>query len=248
MRELALWLRPPGWPALPEAVRPRVRALATFAIVAQLVFVASWLVGGALEPGYSHTQMYISELGRAGAAHPWIFDAGDVVFGAGIIALGLALAPGLRSRPWWWAAPALFVAAGVLVVLVAPLQLDCAPSVDRVCRAREAAGALSWHHYGHGWATFVASVLLLLTPFALARAEWPSRLARGTLAGGTIAVLLYLVPLIAGRSEANVGTGQRLSLLVVHCWVTACAVTLVVEASPGWPPRTAGLPADAQPV
>lgn len=237
IRAIALWLRPAGWPALPDAVRGRVRALGWFAVAAQFFFVACWIVAGALEPGYSPVHMYVSELGRRGAANPWIFDLSTVVLGAGLMAIGLAILPGLRGRPWGWAAPALFAAAGVLTILVGPLRLDCAASVSHICSVRQAAGTLSWHHYAHLWLSLAIQVLLLLTPFALARAEWPSRLGVLTLAGGLEAAFLLAVAFAFHSNQgASVGLWQRVGLLIVHGWVVACATAVIVEASPGWPP------------
>ena len=100
MRALALWLRPPDWQALPDAVRPRVRALAWFAIATQVLFVVGWVAGGLLEHGYSPTRDYISELGRDGAAHPWTFQVATVIWGLGFIAL--APRPPLASVSIVW--------------------------------------------------------------------------------------------------------------------------------------------------
>ncbi len=246
LRELALWLRPPGWPAIPDAVRGRLRALAWLAIAAQAVFVAAWIVAGALEPRYSQLRMYVSELGRRGAAHPWIFDVAVAVWGVGFLAIGIAMLPALDGRPWRRVAPGLFVFAGVLAIALGPLRLDCASTINHVCFAREKAGSLSWREYGHAWVSFVLEGVLLLTPFALARSLWPGRLARLTLLGGaTIAVILlvlFSVGLSAGAHThhgAFTGLWQRTALLVVHIWVTLCAAALIIEASPGWPPAGA---------
>jgi hypothetical membrane protein len=73
LRSVALWLRPAGWPLLPAAARPRTLLLAWAAILAQVVFLGGWVLAGALEPHYSADRQYISELGRNGAANPWIF-------------------------------------------------------------------------------------------------------------------------------------------------------------------------------
>jgi hypothetical protein len=100
LRNVALWLRPVGWPLLPDAVRRRTLLLAWAAILAQVVFVGGWVLAGALEPGYSHVREYISELGRHGAAHPWIFTVFVGIWGLGFIALAVALVPSLRTRPW----------------------------------------------------------------------------------------------------------------------------------------------------
>ena len=230
LSELAETLRPPGWPALSLRDRPRVLALAWFAVAAQGLFVAGWIVAGALEPGYSPVHMYVSELGRHGAAHPWIFDVSVVLLGAGLVALGFAMVPGLRTRPAWWLAPALFVLAGVLMMLEAPLRLDCAASVDHLCAARQSAGSLSWRHYGHQGVSFAIVAALVLTPFALAHAEWPSRLGRLTLRAGIVAAILWAVSLSPHGSNDSAGLWQRVGLLIVHGWVFACAGALILEA------------------
>lgn len=144
--------------------------------------------------------------------------------------------PTLRPRPWGWAAPALFVMAGILAMLDAPLRLDYAVSVNYVCAAKQAAGTLSWRHYGHQWASLGLVATLALTPLALARAEWPSRLASLTLAGRSRGVAVGAVVHRHDDHSAHAGLGQRIGLLVVHGWVLLCAVTLLIEASPGWPP------------
>jgi hypothetical protein len=190
--------------------------------------------------------MYVSELGRRGASHPWIFDASVVVLGAGFVALGIAMALALRTRPWGWATPALFVLAGVFAMLDAPLRLDCAISVNHVCHAQQAAGDLSWRHYGHQWASFGVVAALVLTPFSLARAEWPSRLARLTLGAGVVGAALWGRSFLGHSDGGHVGLWQRIGLLIVHWWVLSCAAALILEASPGWPragelPRTADL-------
>jgi hypothetical protein len=220
-----------------------VRALAWFAIAAQAVFVAGWIVAGALEPGYSNLRMYVSELGRRGAAHPWIFDVAVATWGIGFITLGIAILPALAWRPWRRVAPSLFVLAGLLALALGPLRLDCASTANHLCYVQEKAGSLSWREYGHAWVSFALEAVLLLTPFALARSLWPGRLARSTLLGGAmVAVILFVlfsIGLSAGAHThhgALTGLWQRIALLVVHVWVALCAAALIVEASPGWPP------------
>jgi hypothetical protein len=63
LRSVALWLRPAGWPLLPDAVRRRTLLLAWVAILAQAVFLGGWVLAGILEPHYSAVRQYISELG-----------------------------------------------------------------------------------------------------------------------------------------------------------------------------------------
>ncbi|HEY7934961.1 MAG TPA: DUF998 domain-containing protein [Solirubrobacteraceae bacterium] len=240
--ELLLWLRPAGWEELGEPPRGRVRALSLFAICAQVLFIAGWIIAGALEHGYSPVRMYVSELGRRGAAHPWIFDVSILVWGAGFVALGLALAVVLRTRPWALVAPGLFVLAGICAMLDAPFRLDCASTISHLCKAREIAGRLSWREYGHIWASFGIEAALLLTPFALARALWPGRLARLVLFGAlAVALLLAVLMLLGGWVGAHNSHGghgglwQRAWMGVVHVWVLLCASALILQASHGWP-------------
>jgi uncharacterized protein DUF998 len=112
---------------------------------------------------------YISERGRHGAAHPWIFVTFVGIWGLGFISLAVAVVPSLRTRPWPLAMPLMCVLAGVCAILVGPLHVDCSPTVSAVCKSREAAGLLSWHHYAHEWVSLAIKVSLLLTGFAFAR-------------------------------------------------------------------------------
>jgi hypothetical membrane protein len=105
IRDVALWLRPAEWPLLPDATRRRTWLLAWAAILAQVVFAGGWALGGALEPHYSAVRQYISELGRHGAAHPWIFVSFMAIWGVGFVALALAIVRSLRTRPWPLAMP-----------------------------------------------------------------------------------------------------------------------------------------------
>jgi hypothetical protein len=210
-----------------------VRLLAWFAIAAQALFIAGWIVAGVLEPGYSPVHMYVSELGRRAAAHPWIFDLSTTVWGLGFIALGVALRPALEGHPWRRVAPSLFVLAGLFAIALAPLRLDCATSANQLCHMRDAAGALSWRHYGHEWSSLALQVALLLTPLALARTLWPARLARLLLAGGLAVALLWsLAFLLSDSRGTDGGLWQRIWLLPVHGWVLLCAAALILAARP----------------
>jgi hypothetical membrane protein len=232
LRDVALWLRPAGWPLLPDALRRRTLLLAWAAIVAQFVFVGGWVLGGALEPHYSQVRQYISELGRVGAANPWIFTIFVGVWGLGFIALAVAIVPSLRTRPWPLAMPLFFVLAGVCAVLVGQLQMDCSPILSAVCKSREAAGALSWHHYAHEWISLGIKVSLLLTGFAFARAAWPSRLGRLVLSGALVLLLAGIVMFFLHDSFVGYqGLEERLWALVAQAWALLCATVLILEAT-----------------
>lgn len=232
LRDVALWLRPAGWPLLPDAARRRTLLLAWVAILAQVVFVGGWVAAGALEPHYSQARQYISELGRNGAANPWIFTAFVGIWGLGFIALAVAIVPSLRTRPSPLEMSVFFVIAGVCAILVGWLHMDCSPTVSTVCKSREAAGALSWHHYTHEWVSLGIKVSLLCTGFAFARSAWPSRLARLVLSGALVLLVAGIVTFFLHDSLVGYqGLEERLWALVAQAWALLCATVLILEAT-----------------
>jgi hypothetical membrane protein len=232
VRNVGLWLRPEGWPLLPAEARRRTLLLAWVAILAQVVFLGGWILGGALEPRYSATRQYISELGRHGAAHPWIFVAFMAIWGLGFIALAAGVAPSLRTRPWPQAMPAMFVLAGACAILVGPLHMDCSPTVSALCKSREATGELSWHHYAHEWISLGIHIFLLATGFVFARAAWPSRLARLVFGGAVVLLIAGIITFFLHHSFVGYqGLEERLWALVAQLWALVCATVLILEAT-----------------
>ncbi len=232
LRDVALWLRPAGWPLLPDAARRRTLLLAWTAILAQVVFVGGWLLAGALEPHFSQVRQYISELGRVGAVHPWIFTIFVGVWGLGFIALAVAIVPSLRTRPWPLEMSLFFVLAGVCAILVGGLQMDCSPILSAVCKSRETAGALSWHHYAHEWISLGIKVSLLLTGFAFARSAWPSRLARLVSSGAVVLLVAGILTFFLHDSFTGYqGLEERLWAFVAQAWALLCATVLILEAT-----------------
>jgi hypothetical membrane protein len=206
--------------------------LAWAAILAQAVFVGGWVLAGALEPHYSPVRQFISELGRLGAAHPWIFTIFVGLWGLGFIALAAAIVPGLRTRPWPLAMPLFFVLTGLCAILVGWLQMDCSPILSAVCKSRETAGALSWHHYAHEWVSLGIKVSLLLTGFAFARSAWPSRLGRIVLSGTLVLLAAGIVTFFLHDSFTGYeGLEERLWALVAQVWALLCATVLILEAT-----------------
>jgi hypothetical membrane protein len=232
LRNIALWLRPAGWPLLPDAARRRTLLLAWAVILAQVVFLGGWILAGALEPHYSPVRQYISELGRNGAAHPWIFTIFVVLWGLGFVALAVALVPSLRTRPWPLAMSLMFVLAGVCAILVGPLRMDCSPTLSAVCKSRYDAGDASWHYYAHAWLSLGINVSLLLTGFAFARSAWPSRLGRLVLGGALVLLAAWLVTYFLHDSFVGYqGLEERLWALVAQLWALLCATVLILEAT-----------------
>jgi hypothetical membrane protein len=232
LRDVALWLRPAGWPLLPAATRPRTLLLAWAAILAQAVFLGGWVLAGILEPHYSAVRQYISELGRQGAANPWIFTVFMAIWGLGFIALAVALVPSLRTRPWPLAMSLFFVLAGLCAILVGPLRMDCSPTLSAVCRFRYNVGEASWHYYAHAWLSLGIKVSLLLTGFAFARSAWPSWLGRLVLSGAVVLLIAGIVTFFLHDSFApDQGLEERLWAFVAQAWALVCTTVLILEAT-----------------
>lgn len=232
LRNVALWLRPAGWPLLPAAARPRTLALAWAAILAQVVFLGGWVLAGALEPHYSAILQYISELGREGAANPWIFMTFMAIWGLGWIAVAVAVVPSLRTRPWSLTMPLFFVLAGVCAILVGPLRMDCSTILNAACRSGEATSGRSWHYEAHVWLSLGIKVALLLTGFAFARSAWPSRLGRLVLSGALVLLVAGIVTFILHDSFTGYkGLEERLWALIAQLWALICATVLMLEAT-----------------
>ena len=198
------------------------RLLAWAAVAAQPLFVAAWIVAGALEPSYSHLEQGVSELGADTAANPALGSAALVLLGLSIVALAPALLAVLPRRPAAWVAAALFALAGAALVLGGLLPLDCGMSSPR-CEALFDAGRLSAQHDGHLWAALAFQVLLALTPFALARALWPGPVAATLVVAGSLGVVLGALAFLGVRAEDAGGLAQRAGWLLVHAWVVLVA-------------------------
>jgi hypothetical protein len=212
----------------------RIRTLAWLAVAAQPVFLASWVIAGALQPHFSTLRQDVSELGALHARDPWIVGVGLALLGLSLV----ALAPGLwrllprRRRRAAALAGALFVLAGVTLALTAVLRLDCSVTVDSRCIARDHAGALSWHHYAHEWAGLVCLVAVAATPFALARALWPQPAGVASLVVA-VETLAYVGGgwLAYGVADAD-GVVERVQLGLLQAWVLIIAAAILHATRP----------------
>ena len=226
MSEQAVRAAEPGRTATAGRARfgpPVIRRLAWLALAAQPVFVATWVVAGALQPGYSHLDSGVSALGARDAAHPWIVNTGIVLLGLSIAALGPCVIAVLPRRRAARVAAALFVASGVVFALIAAFPIDC-DLAHHACRARHDAGQLSWRTDAHLWASLVFDLLFIATPFALARALWPGPTALAALGAGIFGVEFTVASFVAGGAGAAGGLVQRLGFIPLHAWVVIVAM------------------------
>jgi len=217
--------------------RSVVRALALLALAAQVLFTVAWLIAGALEPGYSHVEQTVSELGARDAATPAIANAGLVVLGLGIAALGPGVARVLpRGRAATVAAVALVV-AGLGLAANGFVTLECQGIGDPACTRAWQDGRLDAATYAHGWIGLVARLAFLVTPFAIAAALWARPAAALALGAGItgVAVAVASVAFWYGGGAGDDGLGglvERFELLLLHLWAVAVAAGVLYETRP----------------
>jgi hypothetical protein len=128
-------------------------------------------------------------------------------------------------------AAGLFVLAGLSIVVIGLARPDCNLS-QAACDARLDASKLSWHTDVHVWAGLVMRLALILTPFALARALWPSPTAALALLSGGIGLAICAVALVLYGAGAPDGLVERIELVVVNLWVVIVAVGILYETRP----------------
>ena len=197
----------------------RIRSLAWFAIAAQPLFIASWLIAGALQPGYSHVDAYVSALGAHQAEHPWILMTALIVWGLSVAALAAGLRAVLPRGRAAAVAVALFavVAAGYVVAGLA--QPSCHDAL------RDCGVGL------HEWAAFVAALALIATPFAIGLALWPSPTAGAALSAGSAGLAIGVVATLLHGAGAHGGV-ERIEMLVAHVWFVIVAAGILYERRP----------------
>ena len=223
------------------------RTLALFAITAQVAFVISWIVAGALEPGYSHLERGVSGLAARDAEHAWIVTAGLVLLGLSLVAIGVAVRGVLLRGRAATIAAAGFVVGGIALTLSAGFPLDCYPAEGTVCEQRWRDGDLRWTHYAHDWLGLVSSLGILATPFAIARALWARPAAALAAGSGIVGIVLFGLSFVlwfaTGAGDDLGGGWQRVQLLALHIWMLEVAIGVLYETRPA--PK---LPARATPL
>jgi hypothetical protein len=220
-----------------------VRRLCWFAILGQVLFVVAWLLAGALEPGYNHARQYISELGAETADNPWIVNSALILFGLTLWALGAALWLALPRRARAAAPALLFGVAGLGFVVAALAPIECETTISELCEMRFDDGDASTASYVHGWGGFIGQIAFLLTPFGLALALRPHRLAGLVLLIGLIGVVIFALFWVGGSGDDQSGSAglvQRLGFGTIHEWSGLVAIGLLIWANTRPRPLPAG--------
>jgi hypothetical protein len=224
-----------GQPTHAEDREALIRRLAIASIAGQCAWVAIVVVAGLLEPGYSEIRDAVSVLGARDAARPWVFDTAVAIWGASFILAAIAL---VLDRPGgWrgWLGPGLIAFTGLAQILDGfPFPADCRWSIDSNCRAREAAGQVSWQHVAHGWTYFLGAVALQLSVFAMAwRFHGDGRWWRAdlvALTAGLLGLALFggLFFIAGNEPGGHYGLVQRLALAAGGGYVFVLTVALLV--------------------
>ncbi len=201
------------------------RPLALVAVAGQVNFVAAWIVGGLMQPGYSTADQTVSELFARTADHPlvlWIGLAGLVPSYLATAAI-LHEALGDRGR----AAVVLFALGAPLVIVVLLSPLDCMTNGSADCAGRVGGGAASATHDLHNLAAVTLQLVLVATPFAVALAVRGTRLVPWALGFGVLGVLTVLAVGASDPGQDGYGIAQRVTFGFVNLWVSAIAVAAV---------------------
>ena len=206
------------------------RGVASAVIAAQALSLASWILAGALD-GSSIWRIGVSDLGALTAPRAWIMNVGWVVLGSSVAVLAWPLRlvlPAHRRK----AAVLLFVLAGVGLALMGVFRLDCGLH-SHVCESRFVAGRLSWHTAGHAWAGLIATATIVLTPFAIAWALWPSSVAAAALAAGVFGIGVGVVSEVVYRATALYGLADRVQLVAANLWIALVAAGVLYTTRRG---------------
>ena len=199
----------------PAPLSNRTRWLLACGLIAPIVFVASFLVEGAIQPGYNPWTDYVSDLSLG--ADGWMQVASFIV--CGWLLLGFSAALGelaeIRKGPAW--APVVFSAMAVGLISAGAFEID--PTTAR----------LTLHGELHYAASFIIAGSLGLAALLAWRdfhhAGRRDATAAYGLATGLAVVTLFTASLLL-PSVAAPGLLERLALVVGSAWVVVYAQRL----------------------
>lgn len=204
--------------------RPSI-VLAWCAATAVAIYVAATVLGGLLDPDYSHLSMHISELTSSHAPNRTPLAGLYVAYNLTLAGFGVALRRQPRSGRWLAAASWLLVATGLVgVLLVTWFPQDS--------YGYPATGAGTGHIVLAGMAALTAIVAMLTAGRGFVRETRQPLLGRLS----TLAALTMVVAGLAGAvgtamDSPYLGLLQRLSIGVFLAWLAA--VAWLMRSGPG---------------
>jgi hypothetical membrane protein len=212
-----------------------VRALALGGIIGPALFSVVVLVCGALRPGYSHLQHFISELGVAGTPYAALMNYGGFIpAGLMLAAFAVALVFALPSDR----------VVRVATVLVTMFALGIAASGMISCDPGCPQGQGSLENVVHNtiapvsFLCLVAAMAILGARFRRFRA-W-RHLSGFSLAASAAALCLLVVLASSLDSRALTGLWQRLLLGMLFVWCAIVGLETFRHPVGGIPPSDSG--------
>jgi hypothetical protein len=197
------------------------------------VLYSNWLLEFAINVTLPDPDEFISELAAADQPYSAWFRGLDLVAAgclAAAAAAGVARPTGSLAKLGWWMLAAF---AAVTVLDSSIWSLVCAPHLDFLCAAREAAGTVPLGHRLHTLSSIAAigAAFGSLIPFAVADVVYHAprpvrRLGQVVLAALFVATVWTTIAVAVddtGR-DGDVGLAQRAQLLAVAGWLAYLAV------------------------
>lgn len=213
-----------------------MRILALGGIAGPVLFTVVVLVSGALRPGYSHLQHFISELGVAGTPYAALMNyAGFVPAGLMLAVFGVALAFALPSGRL----------IRLAAVLVTTFGLGIAASGIMSCDLGCPQGEGSLENVVHNTIAPVSFVCLIAAMAMLgvrfrSLPAWRHLWLFSLLAS---AAALCLLVVLAGSLDSRVLTGlwQRLLLAVLFIWCAIVSIEAFRHPASRFAPSSSGM-------
>lgn len=200
--------------------------MASWSLIAGAVANTAFLLEGYLGARLDRTVSFVSELGARGEPNADFFRLSDIVAGsllligaiaaAGVLPRNLALRAGIASA----------AAFAALTFIDGFLPLDCAPTIDPVCRAAEDAGTVSWQHAAHNLTGVLEGILAPTALLLIAVGSWQLRRRRQlppeweaqwqllTVIGVLYLVLSGVISVMYLTQTEGVGLWQRLQIVL----------------------------------
>jgi hypothetical membrane protein len=191
--------------------------LAICGVIAVVIDVPFTIGMGALDPQYSHSRQYVSELGAVGRPYAAVFNTWCVVYGFLYAGFAVALGRVLNSR---------VVMIGLLLIAANSAVSGVFPC-DPGCAGQTPAARV---HMFNGYVGFAATIVAPLFAWTAMKERAAWRGYRALTLASVIALVVATAWLAAcqftGREHAGcpVGAAQRLVMGIQYVWITAMAV------------------------
>lgn len=199
-----------------------MRILAWFGIVAPVVRLSLIAVLGYLQPGYSQSRDFISELGAADAPYAWVMNS------VGIAVVGLLLF-GFGYALWRALKPGKLISLGAVTLSVAGLSFVAVGifPCDAGCSMEAPSQTMRLHLLAGTSAMFMESFAPLLIGAGLLIAKKYLKYALISLFFGSVAITALGVLFSQNSSFAYPGTLQKTFQTSTDVWVFLSAMVVL---------------------